>query len=115
MAESTPLWPVFYWVDLNTSLGHHEPQELSCRHPECTFIRIQLHVIRTKGIEGFLEVIQMIILLNAFYQHVIYIDLNIPPNLMYKHLVHQPLIRGTRVLKSERHYFVAEETLAGDE
>ena len=57
----------------------------------------------------------MVILPNAFYQYVIYVDLNVPPNLMCEHLVHQPLIRSTRVLKSKRHYFVVEKTLASDE
>ena len=57
----------------------------------------------------------MVILLNAFYQYVIYVDLNVPPNLMCEHLVHQPLIRSTHVLKSKRHYFVVEKTLASDE
>ena len=68
-----------------------------------------------KGIESLLEVIQMVILPNAFYQHIIYVDLNIPLNLMCKHLVHQPLICGVCVLESEWHHFVAKKTLAGDE
>ena len=53
----------------------------------------------------------MVILLNAFYQHVIYVDLNVPPNLMCEHLVHQLLIRGTCVLEFERHYFVEGWTM----
>ena len=57
----------------------------------------------------------MVILSNTFYQHVVYINLNVPPNLICEHLIHQPLICGSRILESERHYFVAEETLAGDE
>ena len=57
----------------------------------------------------------MVILPNAFYQHVVYVDLNIPPNLMCEHLVYQPLIRGLCVLESKRHYFVTKGTLAGDE
>ena len=34
---------------------------------------------------------------------------------MCKHLVHEPLICCACVLEAERHYFVAEEALAGDE
>ena len=56
----------------------------------------------------------MVILPYAFYQHVIHINLHIPPNLMCEHFVHQPLIRSTRVLEPERHYFVVKETLASD-
>ena len=57
----------------------------------------------------------MVVFLLAFYQYIVYVDLNISPNLMCKHLVHQPLIYGADVLESEWHYFVAEEPLAGDE
>ena len=57
----------------------------------------------------------MVVFLLAFYQYIVYVDLNVPPNLMCKHLVHQPLIRGAHVLESEWHYFVADKTLASDE
>ena len=57
----------------------------------------------------------MVILPNAFYQHVVHIDLNVSPDLMREHLVHQPLIYGSRILDSKWHYFVAEETLVSDE
>ena len=49
--------------------------------------------------------------LASFYEHVVHVDLNVPPNLMCDHLVHQPLIRGTRILEFEWNYFVVEETL----
>ena len=57
----------------------------------------------------------MIVLPSAFYQHVVHVDLDIPPNLMYKNLVHEPLICRAHVLKAERHYFVAKEALANNE
>ena len=34
---------------------------------------------------------------------------------MCKHFVHEPLIRGFRILKTERHHFVTEKALASDE
>ena len=57
----------------------------------------------------------MVISSNAFFQHVVYVDLDVPPNLMCEHLVHQPLIHGAHVLEFERHYFVVEGTLACDQ
>ena len=56
----------------------------------------------------------MIVFSKAFYQHVIYINLHIPPNLVCKHLVYQSLVRCPCVLESEWHHFVAEESLAGN-
>ena len=96
-------------------MRNHEPKKLTKRDSKSAFAQIQLHVIRTNGIEGFLEVIQIVIPPNAFYQHVVNVDLNVSPNLMCEHLVHQPLIRGPCVFEFEWHNFVAEETLAGDE
>ena len=56
----------------------------------------------------------MIILPSAFYQHVVDVDLDISSNLMCEHLVHEPLICRARILKAERHHFVAEKALAGN-
>ena len=56
----------------------------------------------------------MVILPSAFYQHVIDVDLNIPLNLVCEHLVHEPLICRTCILKAEWHHFVAEEALASN-
>ena len=56
----------------------------------------------------------MVILLYAFHQHVVHVDLHIPLNLMHEHFVYQSLIRGARVLESEWHHPLAKETLVGD-
>ena len=77
--------------------------------------RIKLHIVKAKGVEGFPEIIQMIVLPSTFYQHVVNVDLDISSNLMCKHLVHEPLICRARVFKAKRHYFVIEEALASDE
>ena len=67
------------------------------------------------GVEGFPEIIQMIVLTSAFYQHVVNIDLDISSNLMCEHLVHESLICCTYILEAERHHFVTKEALAGNE
>ena len=57
----------------------------------------------------------MIFLPLAFYQHVVYIDLDIPPNLLREHFVHESLVRCACVLQAEGHHLVTEEALAGYE
>ena len=103
------------WVDFNAPLRHYETQEFSCCYSKCAFTQIELYVIRAEGIESLLEVIQMVVFPSTFHQHVVYVDLDVPPNLMCKHFVYQPLICRVYVLETERHHFVAEEALAGDE
>ena len=68
-----------------------------------------------KGVECFLNVLQMVLFPSALYQLVIDVDLNIPPNLVCKHFVHEPLIRRAYVLEAERHHFVTEDALVGNE
>ena len=54
----------------------------------------------------------MVVFSYAFYQHVIYINLHIPPNPVRKHLVHQSLVCRPSVFEFEWHYLVVEESLA---
>ena len=57
----------------------------------------------------------MIALSLALYQHVVNVDLDISPNLLCKHLVHEPLICRACVFEAEWHYFIAKEALASYE
>ena len=50
----------------------------------------------------------------TFHQHIIHVDLDVPSNLMCKHLVHEPLVHCSCVLETEWHHFIIEETLTGD-
>ena len=57
----------------------------------------------------------MIALSSVFYQHVVDVDLDIPPDLTCKHLVHEPLVCCAGVFKAKWRYFIEEEALASDE
>ena len=57
----------------------------------------------------------MVLLPSTLHQHVVDVDLNIPPNLVREHFVHEPLICRACILEAKRHHFVTEEALAGNE
>ena len=57
----------------------------------------------------------MIFLPSAFQQHVINVDLDISPNLLCEHLVHEPLIHHAHILEAEWHYFIIKEALPSQE
>ena len=57
----------------------------------------------------------MIVFPSALYQHVINVDLDISPNLLCEHLVHEPLICRACIFEAKWHYFIAEEALASNE
>ena len=56
----------------------------------------------------------MVILVQTLHQHIIHVNLDIPPNLVREHFVHQSLVRCPRVLESERHHLVAKKSLTSD-
>ena len=51
----------------------------------------------------------------GFYQHVIYVYFHSCAYLLLEHPVHQPLIGGSCILESERHYTIAIGSLRCDE
>ena len=57
----------------------------------------------------------MIVLPSAFHYHVAHVNLDISSNLIYKHFVHELLIRYARVLETEQHHLIVEEALTSDE
>ena len=57
----------------------------------------------------------MIFLPLTFYQHVVNIELDISPNLLCEHLVHEPLVRRACIFKAKLHYLIAKEALASNE
>ena len=52
---------------------------------------------------------------SGFYQYVIYVHLHNCAYLLLEHPVHQPLIGGSCVLESERHYTITIGSLRCDE
>ena len=50
---------------------------------------MELHIVRTKGVECFPKIFQVIFFSLAFHQYVVLIDLDISPNLLCEHLVHE--------------------------
>ena len=63
------------------------------RHYKGAFSWVELHIVRTKGVECLSEVFQVIFFPSAFHQHVVHINLEISPNLLREHHVHEPLVR----------------------
>ena len=56
----------------------------------------------------------MLPFVQALYQHIIYINFHIPPNLWTKHMVYQLLISCPRILQPEGHHLVTKQALTGD-
>lgn len=72
---------------LNAHLGDHEPNELADYDIEGILARIQLHLMSMKGIENFLQVIDVVDFFEAFDEHIIDIDLYGLINLVFEDLV----------------------------
>ena len=57
----------------------------------------------------------MAIFRHALYEHVVYIYLNVSPNLLDELPIHKPLIYCPHILQFERHDLIAEKPLTRDE
>ena len=57
----------------------------------------------------------MLLFVQALYQHIIYINFHISPNLWTKHMIHQPLISYPRILQPKGQHLVTKQTLASNE
>ena len=66
-------------------------------------------------VKSFLQIVQVLSLVQTLYQHVIYIEFYIPSNLWMKHMVNQPLVCCPCVFQTEGHHFVTKQALTGDE
>jgi len=51
----------------------------------------------------------------GFDHHVIDVDLNISSDMLFKDMVHQPLISGAYIFKAKGHYLVAKVDICNDE
>lgn len=68
-----------------------------------------------QGLEGFAHIREVLLNLKAFLQHVVYIHLNVPPDLAFKHLIDESLINGPRILQFKGNDLVIVESSVGDE
>lgn len=59
---------------------------------------VKLHVVLPKDLIGLVEVIKVLMCMERFEEHVIYVDLHGIIELLGKHLVDQPLVGCTCVL-----------------
>ena len=57
----------------------------------------------------------MLFLVQNLYQHIIYINFHIPPNLWTEYMVHQLLISCPYILQPKGHHLVTKQALIGDE
>ena len=56
----------------------------------------------------------MTILLHAFHNHIVYVYLDVPPDMLDKHFIHKSLVCHPCVLQSKWHDLVTKEPLAHD-
>ena len=69
----------------------------------------------TQSFKSFGQVLYVVGVFDAFYQHVVNIDLHILAYLVSKDFVYQSLVGGSDVLQAERHHFVAVQASVCDE
>ena len=83
--------------------------------PKAHLDGFQLHTVLSECIERLLKIVQMVLFFFTLDEHIVHIYFHVLLNLFAEHLVYQSLVRGPRILQTERHDPVAVELLTGDE
>jgi hypothetical protein len=98
-------------VGLDAPLGNNISQQHAARHPEDAFFAVQFHSIGPQAIKRNAQVVNQVIRLPGFYDYVIYVSLNDPPDVVSE----ASLVRSTCVSEAKRHRYVAEHPKRRDE
>ena len=93
----------------------YETQELPGWYTEGTFGWIQFHVVISQDLERLGEMSDVELSCGGFNQHIIYVYLHSYAYLLLEHPAHQPLVGGSCVLESKRHYQITIGPLRCDE
>ena len=85
-------------IGFYSSVVDHEAEKLTRADSECTLGWVQLHFVFLKNFEGLPQVLDVLLGLETFHQHVVNIHLYSVADLLFKHLVHRPLVSYTCIL-----------------
>jgi hypothetical protein len=85
------------------------------RHPEDTFFGVQFHPVSPQAIERNVQIVDQVVHLPSFYNYVIYIRHNGPPDVVSENVLHTSLIRSARISKAKWHRDVVKHVEWCDE
>jgi hypothetical protein len=102
-------------VGFDAPLGDDEPQEHASGYPEDTLFRIELHTFCLETSECHFKVGKEVGGFPCLDYDVIDVGLDRLANVFAEHMVHAPLVRGTRIPQVERHGNIAVHAEGCDE
>ena len=94
------------WVRFDVSPCHNEPHKLFCMDPKRTFSRVYVYIILLDRLQNILQIFCMIVPLDSFNYHIIYIDIQVPLYLVGKYSINETLVGGVDLLEVKGHDIV---------
>ena len=86
---------------------HQESEELTRGDTKDALIRIEHHLVLSQDAKHFFQMGDVIYNLEAFNEHVIYVDLHSFSDQFSKYFVHQSLVCCPRIFQTKMHDFIA--------
>jgi hypothetical protein len=105
----------FFWVGLDATLRHDEPQKHTLRNAKDAFLRIELDVFCPEAFERNVKVVYQIVGLFGLDNDVIDVSLDGWSDVFPKNVLHASLVRCPCVSESEGHRNVAIHAEWGNE
>ena len=102
-------------VNLYTSVGDEETQELAGPYSKGTLSWVKLHVVPLEGVKSLGKVDKVPLNAQRFDQHVVDVDIHVAIDLGIEHVIDESLISGASVFQPERHSGVAEDAKVDNE
>jgi hypothetical protein len=81
-------------VGLDAPLGDNVSQQHATQHPEDAFFGVQFHPVSPQAIERDAQIINQVVRLPGFYDYVVYVRLNGPPDVVSENVLHTSLVRS---------------------
>jgi hypothetical protein len=104
-----------FGVGLDTPLGNDVSQQHATWHLEDALFGVQFHPVGLQAIERNAQIIDQVVRLLGFYDYIVYVCLNGPPDVVSGNVLHTPLVHSARISEAKWHCYVAKHPEWRDE
>jgi hypothetical protein len=99
----------------NAPLGDDVSQQHVARHPEDALFGVEFHPVSPQAIERGAKIVNQVVRLHGFYDYVIYVRHNGPPDVVSENVLHTSLVHSARVSEAKWYCYVAKHAEWRDE
>jgi hypothetical protein len=103
------------YTDNNAPLGDDVSQQHATRHPENALFGVEFYPVSPQAIEHGAKIVNQVVCLHGFYDYVVYVRHNGPPDVVSENVLHTSLVHSARVSEAKWYSYVAKHAEWRDE